>query len=92
MRRQSLNTSGGSSAKKAGPHSDSDCYFSRRQPAIVCGVNRFVKTAELEYGKLDCQLIEMESIGEMPAVAQKLKNDSHRPHDKHIRYKGENGM
>ncbi|MFZ7916636.1 SDR family NAD(P)-dependent oxidoreductase [Bacillus velezensis] len=31
----------------------------------------------------------MESIGEMPAAAQKLKNDSHRPHDKHIRYKGE---
>ncbi|MGV7067054.1 SDR family NAD(P)-dependent oxidoreductase, partial [Bacillus velezensis] len=56
---------------------------------LFAGLTGLLKTAELEYGKLDCQLIEMESIGEMPAVAQKLKNDSHRPHDKHIRYKGE---
>ncbi len=56
---------------------------------LFAGLTGLLKTAELEYGKLDCQLIEMESIGEMPAVAQKLKNDSHQPRDKHIRYKGD---
>ncbi|QBG56188.1 non-ribosomal peptide synthetase [Bacillus amyloliquefaciens] len=56
---------------------------------LFAGLTGLLKTAELEYGKLDCQLIEIDSIGKMPAVAQKLKNDSHRPHDKHIRYKGE---
>ncbi|MDU0812757.1 non-ribosomal peptide synthetase [Bacillus siamensis] len=56
---------------------------------LFAGLTGLLKTAELEYGKLDCQLIEIDSIGKMPAVAQKLKNDSHRPHDKQIRYKGE---
>ncbi|MBT2575230.1 amino acid adenylation domain-containing protein [Bacillus sp. ISL-51] len=56
---------------------------------LFAGLSGLLKTAELEYGKLTCQLIEISAIEEMPAIAQKLKNDSQRPQDKHIRYKGE---